>query len=269
MALEGDLSEFHLTDIIQLVDLSKKTGGVFMQGARGAETLEGWLYFRDGKIVGAQLGNLPPLEAAYTFFTFSSGPFRFHDEVSIEGSPITLSNEMMIMEGIMRQEAWEKLQSQLPSLSMVPRLVTNPSSTSNEINIEAEEWRVLTMVNGKNTIAQISQRSGLGELRTCEIIARLLNNGLIEKRETNLVDALYPELERIVTSALGPSARGLLEDAYIRAGIENRSVVTQDQALSAVNVFEASANRVFGPNRVRQPANDVRSYIQEVFGAIA
>jgi hypothetical protein len=45
--------------------------------------------------------------------------------------------------------------------------------------------------------------------------------------------------------------------------------VTRDQALSAVNVFEATANRVFGPNRVRQPANDVRSYIQEVFGAIA
>lgn len=269
MALEGDLSEFHLTDIIQLVDLSKKTGAAFMQGKRGSETMEGWLYFRDGKIVDARLGNMPPLDAVFTFFTFSSGPFRFHDDVQPERTSITLSNEMIIMEGITRQDAWEKMQAQLPSLSVIPRLVTNPASTGNEINIEADEWRVLTMVNGKNTVAQISQRSGLGELRTCEIVARLLNNGLIEKREANLADVLYPEMERIVSQALGPSARGLLEDAYLRAGIQNRATATQEQVMSAVSVFEASANRVFGPNRVRQAASDVRSHVQEVFGAMS
>lgn len=269
MALEGDLSEFQLTDIIQLVDLSKKTGGVFLQGKRGSEVLEGWMYFRDGKIAGARLGNLPPLEAAYTFFTLAAGPFRFHDDVSVDTPTITLSNEMIIMEGIMRQEAWESLQGQLSSLSMIPRYVTNPASSSNEISIEADEWRVLTMVNGKNTVGQISQRSGLGELRTCEIIARLLNNGLIEKHEMNLVDALYPDMERIVTEALGTSARGLLEDAYVRAGIQSRAAATHEQVMSAVTVFEATANRVFGPNRVRQVASDVRSHVQEIFAALS
>lgn len=268
MALEGDLGEFHLTDIIQLIDLSKKTGGVFLHGKRGLETLEGWLYFRDGKIVDARLGNLPALEAALTFFTCSSGPFRFHDEVPVEQTTITVSNEMLIMEGIGRQEEWEAVQSQLPSLSVVLRLVTNPS-TGSEINIEAEEWRVLTMVNGRNTVGQIAQRSGLGEQRACEIVARLLSNGLIEKRETNLVEALYPEMERIVTQALGPSARGLLEDSYLRAGIENRAAATHEQVISAVQVFEGSASRVFGPGRVRQATSDVRLHVQEVFSAMA
>lgn len=269
MALEGDLSEFHLTDIIQLIDLSKKTGGVFIKGLRGSESLDGWIYFRDGKIVGARLGALSPLDAMYAFFTLAAGPFRFHDEAVIEKQTITLSNEMIIMEGIMRQEAWEKLQAQLPSLAMVPRLATNPSATGNEINIEAEEWRVLTMVNGKNTVAHISQRSGLGELRTCEIVARLLGNGLIEKRETNLSEALYPAMEQIVIQSLGLSARGLLEDAYARADIQNRASATQEQIMSAVSAFEASANRVFGASRVQQPANDLRSHLQAVFGAMA
>ena len=62
MALQGDLSDFPLTDIIQLLDLSKKTGAIFMQGQRGQQQLDGWLYFRDGKIIGAQLGKLPPLD---------------------------------------------------------------------------------------------------------------------------------------------------------------------------------------------------------------
>ena len=79
MALSGDLSEFPLTDIIQLLDLSKKTGALYIDGRRGQQRLEGWLYFRDGKIIDAALENLPALEAAYAFFTFTSGPFQLHD----------------------------------------------------------------------------------------------------------------------------------------------------------------------------------------------
>lgn len=183
MALQGDLSEFPLTDIIQLVDLSKQTGGVHIRGERAGQTLEGWLYFRDGKIIGAEMPGMQPLEAVYTFFTLSAGPFRFHDDARLEAPTITVSNEVIIMEGVMRQDAWADIQRHVPSLGLVPRLVPNPASGSNEINLEAEGWRILTMVNGRNTVAQIAQRSGLGEFRTCEIIAQFLQNGLIEVRE--------------------------------------------------------------------------------------
>jgi len=268
MALAGDLSEFHLTDIIQLVDLSKKSGAVFITGQRSQQQLEGWLYFRDGKIIGARLGNLPPLEAAYTFFTFNSGPFRFHDDVQLDVPTITQSNEMIIMEGIMRQDAWAKIQDHVPSLSMVPRLVPNPAATGTEINLEADEWRVLTMVNGKNTVAQIAQRSGLGEIRTCEIIAQLLSSGLIEKREINLAEMLFPELERIVMTTLGSSARVLLYDSYGRAGIRDQATATQEQVMAALDFFESAAIRAFGLNRVRQPVADLRERAQQVFSSM-
>ncbi len=183
MALTGDLSEFPLTDIIQLVDLSKKTGGVHIKGKRGTQPIEGWIYFRDGKIIGAELPGKTPLEAIYTFFTVSSGPFTFHDDRVLDQPTITTSNEVIIMEGIMRQDAWASIHELVPSLTMIPRLVPNPASGTTEINLEAEEWRVLTMVNGTNTVDQIVQRGGLGEFRTCEIIAQLLANGLIERRE--------------------------------------------------------------------------------------
>ncbi len=186
-ALAGDLSEFPLTDIIQLVDLSKQTGAVDFHGQRGGKNFDGRIYFRDGKIVGAEMEGQAPLEAVYTIFTLSSGAFNFVDK-EIDQPTITTSNEVIIMEGIMRQDAWEKIQQSVPSLSMVPRLVPNPDTGTTEINLEAEEWRVLTMVNGKNTVGQIAQRSGLGEFRTCEIITELLSSGLIEER---------PEQERL------------------------------------------------------------------------
>lgn len=190
-ALSGDISEFPLTDIIQLVDLSKKTGAVEIEGKRGSKTFNGRIYFRDGKIIGAEMPNFQPLEAVYTFFTVTDGPFHFLDNATIEEPTITVSNEVIIMEGIMRQDDWlssGEEEEQGPSLTMVPRLVPNPDSGSSDINLQAEEWRVLTMVNGKNTIGQIAQRGGLGEKRTCEIIAELLKSGLIEERPDSSED---------------------------------------------------------------------------------
>jgi hypothetical protein len=183
-ALAGDLQEFPLTDIIQLVDLSKKTGCVDIEGHRGSKVFTGRIYFRDGKIIGAEMPGHTPLDAVYTFFTVTEGPFSFRDNVVLEEQTITVSNEVIIMEGIMRQDAWQDREDEDegPTLTMVPRLVPNPTSGSSDINLQAEEWRVLTMVNGKNTVAQIAQRSGLGEGRTREIIGELLSSGLIEER---------------------------------------------------------------------------------------
>lgn len=181
-ALAGDISEFPLTDIIQLVDLSKKTGAVHIHGKRGSKEFEGKIFFRDGKIIGAEMPGFTPMDAVYTFFTVQSGPFHFLDNVELDRPTITISNEVIIMEGIMRQDVWvdEEEQPALPPLSMIPRLVPNPS-TGTDISLEAEEWRVLTMVNGENTVERIAHRSGLGESRTSEIISELLASGLIEE----------------------------------------------------------------------------------------
>ncbi|MEN9939142.1 MAG: hypothetical protein RLZZ387_5721 [Chloroflexota bacterium] len=267
MALAGDLSEFPLTDIIQLVDLSKKTGAVNIKGRRGSQQADGWLYFRDGRIIGASLASLPPLEAAYAFFTFNAGPFQFYEGKQPEAPTITVSNEVIIMEGIMRQDAVAEAQEQLPSLSMIPRLVPNPAATGSEISLEADEWRVLTMVNGKNTVGYIAQRSGLGEVRTCEIVARLLGSGLIERREVSLSEALFPEVERLVLTGLGASARALLYDSYTRAGVRDQNTATADQINAALDLFESAATRAFGAARVRQPMAEMRSITEQVFSS--
>ncbi|NTV63214.1 MAG: DUF4388 domain-containing protein [Oscillochloris sp.] len=266
MALEGDLSEFPLTDIIQLVDLSKKTGAVSINGLRSGQHFDGWLYFRDGKILGAELPGHTPLEAVYTFFTLSSGPFRFHDDRTLTQPTITVSNEVIIMEGIMRQDAWAQIHTHVPSLGLVPRLVPNPATGNSEINLEAEEWRILTMVNGKNTIGQIAQRSGLGEFRTCEIVAQLLQNGLIENREVAPGEALAPEFERVAAGLLGAGASAVLEDAYKQAKVTDANHATSDQMLAVIAFFEAGASRIVDPARASHAAEELRARMHEVLG---
>jgi hypothetical protein len=257
MALAGDLSEFPLTDIIQLCDLSKKTGAVDIDGQRGSQRMRGKLFFRDGRIIGAEMAGLPALEACYTFFTLTSGEFTFVEGEQPVSPSITVSNEVIIMEGIMRQDVWQTIQQHVPSLTLVPRLVPNPSGTT-EINLEAEDWRVLTMVNGKNTVAQIAQRSGLGEFRTCEIIAQLLADGLIEKREALAEESIQAELERIATATLGSNAPTLLQEACRQAHVEDLISATIDQIGDVLTSFEQITAQLIGPQPARVLSGELR-----------
>lgn len=265
-ALAGDLSEFPLTDIIQLLDLSKTTGGVHIQGRRGHQQMEGWLYFRDGKIIGAEMPGMSPMDAVYTFFTLSSGPFHVDDNVVLEHPTVTTSNEVIIMEGIMRQDAWSNIQEHVSSLTMIPRLIPNPATGTTEINLEAEEWRVLTMVNGKNTVGQIAQRSGLGEFRACEIIAKLLSSGLIEERELLPSERVVPELEQIITEQVGSNAQALVQDAFVRAKVIDPAMASNTQIFEAIDQLEQSITSLLDPDRAATVTANMRQKVRELLG---
>ena len=183
--MQGTLDDFALPDIIQLISLSKKTGAVHIQG--GEESGSGRIYFNMGKVVSAQLDELPTLEAFFSFFTFSSGTFQFVDnEAPPPGELITRSNELLIMEGIGRAEEWTRLRARIPSRDSSLELVADPAAQSRDINLKPEEWRVLTLVGspGRDTLRTIRQRTGFTELQTARILYPLIGVGLLAVQAT-------------------------------------------------------------------------------------
>ncbi len=180
MALEGTLNDFPLPDIIQLLSLSRKTGSVEIVGTDGFGT--GKLFFQQGRVVSASLRDLSPLEAAFEFFTFPNGTFRFleNDPPPGNGPAITVSNESLIIDGIRRADEWDQVRGRVESLDMVLGLVTDPVAGSGDINLKPDEWRVLTMINGRETIRQIARKTEFGDFKTARIIYQLLDSGLIE-----------------------------------------------------------------------------------------
>jgi hypothetical protein len=150
---------------------------------------------------------------------------------------------------------------------MVPRLIPNPASGTTEINLEAEEWRVLTMVNGKNTVAQIAQRSGLGEFRTCQIVAELLENGLIEECEIRPVEKALPELERMLADEVGSNAQALMQDACVRANITDPANAKNQQLMTAIDHLELSLASLLDTQRARKTANAMRKRAKELLNS--
>jgi len=269
MPLEGDLAEFSLSDIIQLVDLSKQTGAVHIVGEVDARKIEGWLYFRKGSVISARFGRLPPQEALFTLFTLPSGSFIFEEEADLPPREITGSNEMLIMEGIRRVDEWEAIRDRTPPLDTVLGLAMNIDERRPEVNLEPEEWRILTLVDGRNTIAEIAERSGLGEFRTCQVIVHLLDAQLIEKKEIHIGERLFEELGRIAVDNLGHSARVLLEDAFRRQKVEIKGDATPAQVNGICRGFERSISLLVGPSRAKRLVEEMRIRARKIFGESA
>ena len=264
MALRGTLSDFSLVDIIQLVDLGKKTGTVALHGRRGDEMLDGRLYFVEGKIHGAELDGLPGEEAAFMLFTATDGRFELTEGGELPPRNVHVSNEILIMEGIGRQDQWATIARRIPSGELVLKLVPNPRATSHEISFEADKWRVLTLINGKTTVDQIVQRSGLDRFRACQILAELIEAGLAEARVEEPAPApeIYPELEKLAVASIGANARMLLQDAFHRAGVDPRDAhCSPPSVLQAVKIFEQATTLLLGPARARALAEQLRSVV--------
>jgi hypothetical protein len=233
MALKGNLRDFGLTQLLNLVNLARKTGTLTIEGP--SETA--WVSFREGKLVYAQVGTedgtltgvlvrtnkINPrqaqllrenaadksdkevglllvnagylsqqdilaclrtyvVEAVYRLFTWNEGFFRFDPDVQPPDSriPIRVDLEDLIIEGTRRMKEHEELAEELPSLDMALDFVDRPGANIKDVNLNVDEWKVVSYINPKNTIRQIARANKMSELNIRRIVYGLIQAGLVE-----------------------------------------------------------------------------------------
>jgi hypothetical protein len=233
MALKGNLRDFTVTQLLNLVNLAQKTGTLTLEGPRQAA----WISFRDGKLIYAQLGNEDGslttllaksgkisaqqaqviktraanksdkeiglllinagylsqqdilnslrqhmLDIVYQLFSWVDGFFRFDPNVLPPEDRITLRLDLenIIMEGSRRLKELEQLSEELPNLEMALNFVSRPGTNIRDVNLSAEEWKVVSYINPKNTIRQIAKANKMNDLQIRRIVFGLLQAGLVE-----------------------------------------------------------------------------------------
>ena len=68
----------------------------------------------------------------------------------------------------------------ISSTDLVVRFVEQSSEKAKGVHLSANEWRVFARINGKQTLAEIAQKTGLGEFDVCRIVYGFLTAGLVE-----------------------------------------------------------------------------------------
>jgi hypothetical protein len=184
---QGSLKELHLPDVIQLVSVSGKTGAFHLQRDRD----EGVIFLEMGRIVHAVLGSALGEEAVYTMATWNEGAFRFVPEEAPPQHSITKNNTNLLMEAARRLDEWKVLSKKIPSLDMVPRFEV-PQGKQGKINLNTQEWVILSKVNGVSSIAEIAVAAGLSSFDVAKMLYGLVTMGLVHLEPSKQKAGLTP-----------------------------------------------------------------------------
>ncbi len=170
----GDLEDMGIIDLIQTIDISRKSGVIHLV----REDDKGEIYFRDGKVIDAETNNRKAEDAVYRMLVWSRGMFEIEFINVDRKDNITLSTQGLLMEGMRRLDEWGRLLEQLPPLVSVfdvddEMLAERLSEIPDEINT------LLKHFDGKRSLMSVVDCCSLGDLEALTVISKLYFEGLI------------------------------------------------------------------------------------------
>ena len=172
MTFEINLQDFNLTDVLQFVLNTKRTGVVHVEG----ET-KGEIYFTNGLVVHATNGTSAGVEALFNLSFTSSGKANF--EPMVESPEQTISEDTgKLVETIeKRRIEFQTIKINLPPLTSVWAKTTKEPESA--VAIRRTDWQVLAMIDGKRKLADVITESKLGGYEAMKTVVWLKEKGLI------------------------------------------------------------------------------------------
>jgi hypothetical protein len=105
----GSLADFGLPELIQTLELNRKTGVLTVVGDHG----RGRIWVREGEPVAAELGADSGEEAVYTLLALSSGFFEFEIAETIDvATQIETNTKSLLMEAFRRQDEQKRAEDE-------------------------------------------------------------------------------------------------------------------------------------------------------------
>lgn len=179
MALQGTIDAFPLTDVLQLLSASTRSGRLMLDGDRGHADL--WL--DEGSVVGGE--SAAPSDSAallvFEMLRFTDGSFVFDGPVPPDAAPLrsvvpTTLDECLV-EAASLLEEWSRIEAVLPSRRHVIRLAAELPAPS--ITVGADEWRLLATLGTDTSAAQLADGLGRGEFDTSSLIVAMVERSLL------------------------------------------------------------------------------------------
>jgi len=125
------------------------------------------------------------LEIVYGLFHWTNGYFEFVEGPVESREKITLAvpTTKIVMEGIRRLDEWNKFSTRIRDANLLLEPVPGKlPGVGREQDASPEERKVLSLVNGKRTVGEISRLSGLGEFETYSALFEALQAGEVRER---------------------------------------------------------------------------------------
>ena len=173
----GSIQDMAVVDLLQTFEVSRKSGVVHLSAGKQ----KGQIFFRDGKIVDAEVSRLRGEEAVYRTIIWNEAEFEVEFFPVKNEDVIGTSTQGILMEGMRRVDEWGRLMEQLPPLGTLfeidhAQLLDRLSEIPDELN------GILRLFDGQRTLLQVVDESPFEDLSTLSTISKLYFEGLIVAR---------------------------------------------------------------------------------------
>lgn len=176
MKFSGRLDQLSLADLIESFGVERKTGILTISNGRRT----GHVYFRDGAVVNASLGDFKQETAAYQMFPWRKGYFNMVFREIDVADEISTSNLGLLLQGIKRTELREKLISQLSSPKTAFTITPTFKLLMEKKKVSGDATNFIDLLDGQRDVEQIIDDSGLDDLTALTRIVRLYQQGFIK-----------------------------------------------------------------------------------------
>ncbi len=125
----------------------------------------------------------------YNLLFWKQGRFEYKDaKLNLKGMIVTQLNPMkLILEASRRIDELSVLKEFIPSDNLVFQM-SGKVQSKDEIKLNANEWRILSLIDGTRTVRQIIKQSTYDEFAVYKIFFSVISSGLIEQKEEVQLD---------------------------------------------------------------------------------
>lgn len=175
MSLAGDLQDFEITDLFQLIQLGQKDGVLKIETADDV----GFVYLKNGKVAHAQTRSIQGEPAIDTLLGWKKGRFVFTPGDEMAQRTVDLPIQQVILEAARRIDELARIQKLIPSFDVVIKIVEVPQEGVENIELDPREWKALSFVDGTLTVRQIARKANTPEFETAKIFYGMISSGLV------------------------------------------------------------------------------------------
>jgi DNA-binding response OmpR family regulator len=170
----GSTRDMAVVDLLQTFEISRKSGVVNLRNGEA----QARIYFRDGKVIDAELGRLHGEEAVYRTLIWNEASFEVDFKPVTNDDLIGVSTQALLMEGMRHVDEWGRLCEQMPPLGTVfeidhAQLLQRLNEMPDEIDA------MLRLIDGRRTLQAIIDDSPFEDLSTLSTLAKLYFEGLL------------------------------------------------------------------------------------------
>ncbi|MBX7219255.1 MAG: response regulator [Blastocatellia bacterium] len=173
--MSGQLAQIALPELLQLLEGGRKTGILSVK----YELKEAILYFDEGNVVHAELGDIQGDMVIYKIVYWMGGEFAFRSVPVTREKTVTLNTQQLLMEAFRRFDEINRASDEdFPDKSLTYMCSDEIDKATMELEFVPYVTRIKKLFNGRRTLQECVNEL-TGELETVVLIGELFKQGLL------------------------------------------------------------------------------------------